>query len=467
MPLYSARFMPADIGTLPLEETGGRAPQRFLLRVTAGPDAGLVHAGSGDRTVIGTHESADLRLTDPTVSRFHCEIVSTARGLLVTDLESRNGTRIDRLSVLQARASQGASLVLGRTTVALEIEAHPAEILRSQRDRFGVMVGQSPALRRAFALLERAAASDATVLLEGETGTGKDAAAESIHRESGRRDQPLIVVDCGALPASLLEAELFGYERGAFTGAVEARAGAFESATGGTVFLDEIGELALELQPKLLRVLERREVKRLGAARHKPVDVRVIAATNRRLHAEVNDQRFRSDLYYRLAVIEIRLPPLRERAEDLPLLVEHLLRGMGSGAEAEAARLREPAFLAELARHSWPGNVRELRNFLERCVALGELLQPAGAATAAAAPEAPAGGDPSLDSPRLAGSPDRLGIDLTLPLKEARQRHQRRFEEQYVRALMDHHGGNIAAAARSAGVDRITLYRLLWRFGMR
>jgi transcriptional regulator with PAS, ATPase and Fis domain len=311
------------------------------------------------------------------------------------------------------------------------------------------MVGRSTAMRAAFALLERAAASGATVLLEGETGTGKEAAAESIHRESSRRDQPFIVVDCGALPAALLEAELFGHERGAFTGAVEARAGAFESANGGTVFLDEIGELALELQPKLLRVLERREVKRLGTARHTRVDVRVIAATNRRLHAEVNDQRFRSDLYYRLAVVEIRLPPLRERSDDLPMLVEHLLDGLDAGPEA--ARLREPAFIAELARHAWPGNVRELRNFVERCLTMGEPLVPQGAPVAATP------GEPSAYP----------GVDLALPLKEARQQHLRQFEERYVRRLMEQHAGNITAAARAAGVDRITLYRLLWRFGMR
>jgi two-component system, NtrC family, response regulator GlrR len=436
--------------TLPIDGAEA-APQGFVLRVTAGPDAGKVHHGEGDRTVVGTHETANLRLTDATVSRFHCEIHSTPRGLLVSDLDSRNGTKVRDVALLRALVPHGSTLQLGKTTIAIELENRVAEVPESERHSFGVMVGRSPALRRAFALLERAAASDATVLLDGETGTGKEAAAESIHRESNRRDEPFIVVDCGAIPAQLLEAELFGHERGAFTGAVEARAGAFETASGGTVFLDEIGELSMELQPKLLRVLERKEIKRVGAAKHHKVDVRVIAATNRRLHAEVNDQRFRSDLYYRLAVLEIRLPPLRERPEDLPLLVDHLLEQLGDDGP-QVTRMREPDFLQELARHAWPGNVRELRNFLERCVALGETLSP----SAGPGPE-----------PRAAAGGAAEPVDLSLPLKQARDRHQRAFEERYVRALMEAHGGNITAAARAAGVDRITLYRLLWRFGMR
>jgi transcriptional regulator with PAS, ATPase and Fis domain len=441
--------MPDAPSTLPLEGTDA-APQGFVLRVTSGPDAGKLHRSEGDRTVVGTHEAASLRLTDPTVSRFHCEIHSTPRGLLVTDLDSRNATRVKDVAILRALVPHGTSLQLGKTVVALEVEARVADVARSERDRFGTMVGRSLALRRAFALLERAAASDATVLLEGETGTGKEAAAESIHRESPRAHEPFIVVDCGAIPAQLLEAELFGHEKGAFTGAVEARAGAFESAVGGTVFLDEIGELSLELQPKLLRVLERKEIKRVGSAKHFKVDVRVIAATNRRLHGEVNEQRFRSDLYYRLAVIEIRLPPLRERADDLPLLVDNLLEQIGATRDA-AARLREPAFLAELAGHAWPGNVRELRNFLERCVALGETLAPPPGGTTAAA----------------AASADGAPVDLSRPLKAARGLQLRAFEERYVRALMAAHAGNITAAARAAGVDRITLYRLLWRFGLK
>src|SRR5262249_14454944 len=243
-----------------------------------------------------------------------------------------------------------------------------AEVPLSQEDRFGLLVGRSVAMRAAFAVLERAAPSDATILLEGDTGTGKEAAAESIHRASSRKNGPFIVVDCGAIPAELLERRLSGHDRGAFTGAVAPRGGAFEAAHGGTLFLDGVGELAPDLQPKLLRALERREIKRVGSSRYLPVDLRVVAATNRNLCAEVNARRFRSDLYYRLAVVVVRLPPLRERPEDLTLIVDHLLEGLGARERPEAAALRSPAFLTELARHHWPGNARELRNYLERCL---------------------------------------------------------------------------------------------------
>jgi transcriptional regulator with PAS, ATPase and Fis domain len=295
-----------------------------------------------------------------------------------------------------------------------------------------------------FAVLERVAAADSTVLIEGETGTGKEVAAESLHRESPRRDGPLIVVDCGAIPADLLESELFGHEKGAFTGAVVGREGAFEAASKGTIFLDEIGEIAPALQPKLLRVLERREVKRVGSNRYQPVDVRVLAATNRNLLAEVNEGRFRSDLYYRLAVVQVRLPTLRERAEDIPLLVEHILSSLGAAERPEAAQLRTREFLAELQQHAWPGNVRELRNYVERCLTLRE------SAPLAAAP---------MDGAAV--------FDSTRPLREARESWTRTFERRYLQEVLDRAGGNVSAAARAAGVDRIHFYRLLWRHGIR
>jgi two-component system response regulator GlrR len=299
-----------------------------------------------------------------------------------------------------------------------------------------------------FALLERAAASDATVLLTGETGTGKEAAAESLHAASPRRDGPFIVIDCGAIPPNLLEAELFGHEKGAFTGATAARIGAFEAASGGTIFLDEIGELSTDLQPKLLRALERREVKRIGANEHITVDVRVIAATHRDLRAEVNAKRFRADLYYRLAVVEVTLPPLRERRDDLPLVVEHLLARVPA---PQRAVLVAPAFLDHLAAHSWPGNVRELRNYLDRCLALGIELAPS--------PTAPAAGSaPSTSSD---------GVDASVPLREAREEATRRFERAYLEDLLRRHGDNLAGAARAASIDRAHLYRLLWKHGLK
>ena len=240
------------------------------------------------------------------------------------------------------------------------------------------MIGRSTAMQVVFDVLARASPSEATILLEGETGTGKEVSAEAIHLGSVRREKPFLVVDCGAMPPQLLESELFGHERGAFTGAVSSRQGVFEAAQGGTVFLDEIGELSIDLQPKLLRVLERREVRRVGTNNHVPVNVRLVAATNRSLRDQVAVQKFRSDLYYRLAVVEVKLPPLRERLSDLPLLVEHISRNLGGNVDpASLARVRAPDFLEALTRHSWPGNIRELRNYIERCVALRDFTPPA------------------------------------------------------------------------------------------
>ena len=252
---------------------------------------------------VGTHESADFVLTDRTVSRFHCEIAISEMRAIIKDLGSQNGTLIDRVQVFHAVIQPGATLSLGRTLLRFDVDLDHVAIPLAEREVFGIMVGRSAKIRATFALLDRAAQSDATVILEGETGTGKEAAAESIHTASPRCNGPLVVVDCGAIPPNLLESELFGHARGAFTGAVQTREGAFEAASGGTLFLDELGELELDLQPKLLRVLERREVKRVGETRTRPIDVRVIAATNRNLRTEVNAGRFRSDLYYRLAVV--------------------------------------------------------------------------------------------------------------------------------------------------------------------
>jgi DNA-binding NtrC family response regulator len=292
-------------------------------------------------------------------------------------------------------------------------------------------------MRAAFALIEKAAATDATVLLEGETGTGKEGAAEALHLLGPRRDKPLVVVDCAAIPVNLLESELFGHEKGAFTGATSRRIGAFEEADGGTVLLDEIGELPLELQPKLLRVLERKELRPLGSNQVLRLDVRVIAATHVDLRAAVNRRSYRADLYFRLSVVRITLPPLRERPEDIPLLVERLLQRLGTREEARIELLR-PEFLRALQRHSWPGNVRELRNFLERCVVFQQPLPLEGK-------EAP---------------------PASSTFAEARQRAVDDFERRYLGQLLAAHGGKVAAAAQAAGVGRAHLYRLLHKHGL-
>jgi DNA-binding NtrC family response regulator len=312
------------------------------------------------------------------------------------------------------------------------------------------MVGKSPAMQAVFDVLNKASGSDATILLEGETGTGKEVSAEAIHKGSPRREKPFLVVDCGAMPPNLLESELFGHERGAFTGAVSSRQGVFEAANGGTVFLDEIGELAVDLQPKLLRVLERREVRRVGTNNHVPVNVRLIAATNRSLREQVGSQKFRSDLYYRLAVVEVKLPPLRERLADLPALVEHIVRNFGTVDEEAMAAVRASPFLGALAEHNWPGNIRELRNYLERCVALHDFAPPRGAGGAA----------PPIPGPESA-------VNIGQPLREAREAWVSTFERRYLEELLRQHENRVSAAARAAGVDRIYFYRLLWKHGLR
>ena len=285
------------------------------------------------------------------------------------------------------------------------------------------------------------------MLLEGETGTGKELAAEAIHGASKRRGAPFIVVDCGAIPAELLESELFGHERGAFTGAHEAREGAFHAAHGGTIFLDEIGELPLALQPRLLRALERREVKPIGATIYQRIDVGIIAATNRSLTAEVNEGRFRSDLFYRLAVLRVQLPPLRERVEDLAVLVHKIIAQLGRDRDPYADTIRSDEFVAALSEHSWPGNVRELRNYLEQCCVLGARL-------------------PHNDPVARSDSSDTI-IDVDLPYRLARARWNRRLEYRYLVHLLERTGNNASEAARFAGLGRTYFYQLLGRHGLR
>lgn len=316
---------------------------------------------------------------------------------------------------------------------------------------FDRLIGGSDLMQAAFDRLRRASMSEATILLQGETGTGKEAVAEAIHMTSPRRGGAFIVVDCGAMPPNLMEAELFGHEKGSFTGAVAARAGAFEVANGGTIFLDEIGELDLSLQPKLLRVLERRHIKRIGSSEYKPVDVRIIAATNRDLRRDVERSTFRSDLFFRLAVVSAALPPLRARIVDLPGLVRHILSMLGDVPADVEAQLLDPAFHRELSRYAWPGNIRELRNHIECCVALGEARPPG-----------------SLEMDITGVLPlDQLALDLSLPLKDARDACLRGFEHRYLEGQLARHHGNVSAAARAAGVDRAHFYRLLWKYGLR
>jgi len=415
--------------------------QRFRLRGLNGELEGRSFDSTSDRIQIGSHPSNQIEVRDRTVSRFHCEVVVRPNGRVwVKDLGSRNGTRVNGTRVSEAELAEGAVLQVGQLQLAFEPLAERNTLEVAPVASFGVLVGSSVPIRTAFALLEKAAASNATVLLTGESGTGKSQAAEIIHSRSARAAKPLRIVDCAAVPASLLDSELFGHEKGAFTGATERRVGVFEEASGGTVFLDEIGDLPADLQPKLLRVLEAREVRRVGSNKHVPVDVRLIAATNRDLRGEVNAGRFRADLYFRLAVVLIHLPSLRERPADIPLIAKQLLKRLSLDA-GTLRELHDPAFLARLRLAPWPGNARELRNHLERCAALQQVLHP---------PDEPS--SRSLDV-----------VDFSVPYSEARRRLLDQFERTYVSGLLERHDGNVSQAAASAQVDRVHLHRIIRR----
>ncbi len=420
--------------------------QQLRLYAASGPDAGKEFSSRGQRMIVGTHSSADAMLSDRSVSRFHCELYLQNGHAKIRDLGSRNGTFVDGVRVESAYLQNAAVIAIGRSRVRFEVRPDRVLIPLSSASEYGDLVGGSLAMRAVFAILERAAQTDSTVLIEGETGTGKELAAEAIHFHSRRSSGPFIVVDCSAIPPDLLESELFGHEKGAFTGAVTSRAGAFSAARGGTVFLDELGELGSDLQPKLLRALERRQVKPVGSDRYHDIDVRVLAATNRNLHAEVNAKRFRSDLYYRLAVIHVQLPPLRERLEDLPALVERILDRL-QVSEDDAQVLHGTDFVASLGKHSWPGNVRELRNYVERCVAMRRPV-------------------PHIESNTEGDIVDDLS-DPSLQLREARERWTSVLEHRYITRLLEREGANVSAAARAAGVGRGYFYRLLWRHGLR
>lgn len=424
------------------------AARAAVLRLRDADTGDLIATVDGaPRTTLGSHPSNDVVLDDPTVSRFHAELLVDGERARLVDVGSSNGVVLDGVAIRDAFVRDGSVIELGRKRLTVGFGDAEMRGVAQARDRFGTLVGASEKMRRLFSVLERCAESDSTVLLEGETGTGKEAIAESLHEASKRAEGPFVVVDCSAIPHELVESHLFGHERGAFTGAVATRVGAFEEANGGTLFLDEIGELPSDLQPKLLRALEQRSIRRVGGAKRIDVDVRVVAATNRRLHEEVNAGHFRADLFYRLAVVRVAVPALRERIDDLPVLVPALLERLGAD-EAAQQNMLKPAFLARLAASPWPGNVRELRNRLERFLVLGEDDAPDGAP-----PSSDDHTDPTID-PREA-------------YQHARERALASFERRYLSAVLSLHEGNVAKAAREIGLDRTYLHRLLRKHGLR
>jgi DNA-binding NtrC family response regulator len=407
--------------------------ERAELRVVRGPDRGLRIPLALDSLVIGSAPDCQVVLHDATVSSRHAEIVLTARGYLVRDLGSKNGVLLGSWPIERAPLSDGLRLTLGGTVLAVHhLGGEDSYALGAPRE-LGQLVAHSVKMRAAVAELERLAATDVTVLVEGETGTGKELAAHALHAASPRAGGPFAVFDCAAQVPSLIAAELFGHERGAFTGADAARPGLLEEAEHGTLFLDEIGELPLELQPVLLRVLESRTSRRVGGTAERRHDVRVVAATHRNLAEEVRAGGFRQDLYYRLAAARVRLPPLRERPEDIPLLA-------GLFAAEAGARL-SPELLAVLAAHDWPGNVRELHHAVTRAA-----IDPDGAVLA-----------PALD-------PDAPPLE---PLPIARRAAGERFERDYLERALALAGGSVSRAAELAGVSRQMMTRLLARHGLR
>jgi DNA-binding NtrC family response regulator len=421
-------------------QTGPRevTVQRYRIEVIGGPNRGLVAAATGAELGVGTAPGNQLVLTDPTVSRHHCLVAATADGFLLSDLDSTSGTLLAGYRVQRAFVENGAVIQLGDSQLRFELTAETIAEPLSGEEQFDAVLGQSPAMRRLFALLERLAPTDATVLLEGETGTGKGHIAEAIHRRSARVGRPFVAVDCGAIPPHLLESELMGHEKGAFAEAHDRRLGALEAASGGTVFLDEIGELPLDLQPKLLRALESRQVRRVGSVTPIPLDIRVIAATSRDLRREVNRGGFRSDLFDRLAVMRLEVPPVRERREDIPLLVSHFFRQITGQPAGEP-----PADLvARMMRQGLPGNLRELRSAVERAVLLG---------------------DPRAASP-AAERPGSADLDFTVTFREAKERAVARWTAIYVRALLSRFDGNLSRAARTVAMDRNHLRDLLRKY---
>ncbi|MGB3942174.1 MAG: sigma 54-interacting transcriptional regulator [Candidatus Manganitrophaceae bacterium] len=410
---------------------------RCWVAVVSGEDRGRKIPLAEKVTRVGRSEQNELVLSDPSVSNFHLEIEVIPAGIQVRDLGSTNGTRVNGQRIQSSIAEIGSEVQVGQTKLKIGFE-EPTRLFSSPS--LGRLIGRSPKMQEVFKVIERGAKGEVAVLVQAETGCGKELVAGEIHRLSPRAQGPFITVDCSTIPKDLIESELFGHEKGAFTGAVAQRKGAFESARGGTIFLDEIGELPLEMQPKLLRVLEERTFKRVGGGEVYRSDFRLIAATNRWLDREVMAGRFRQDLYFRVYVLPVFIPPLRERKEDLPLLVEHFLKGNSVQVL--------PATMEKLVAHPWPGNVRELRNVIERAVVMmeGSFIRPED----------------------LLFLPTSERETPSMPWEERKESPQigslEEIEKEVIRRALKTHAGDKRATAQSLGIALSTLYEKLKRY---
>jgi DNA-binding NtrC family response regulator len=406
---------------------------RFRITVVEGLDRQaclVIDRASLSRVYVGTSPTCELRLTDRRVSRRHLALELVDDGLRVSDLDSTNGTYVEGVRIYRVLLAGNQLVRVGDTTLRVEGERAIVAQASSEATSFGSTIGASPEMRRLYPLCEKLALSDVPVLIEGETGTGKEVLAESLHAQSPRAQGPFVVFDCTGVPPTLVESELFGHERGAFTGSVATRRGVFEQAHEGTLLIDEIGDLDIALQPKLLRAVQRGEVRRVGGDRWLKVDVRVLAATRRNMDKEVQDGRFRDDLYFRLVVARLELPPLRARQGDIALLASHFWREGGGAGEVPYELLRR------FERHDWPGNVRELANAVTRYLAIGDQDLPAS-------PTGSSSGDVIRDE-----------LERGTPFRLARDRVLAEFERQYLENMLTRHGGNVTRAAQASGIGR-------------
>jgi DNA-binding NtrC family response regulator len=401
-----------------------------------------------DALVVGRDPGANIVVADPEVSAFHCELRAVSEGILVRDLGSTNGTYLGPVRVREGIVATATELSIGRSRVLIEPQAK-RRVEVAYTERFGPLVGSSPRMRRVFGVLEKVASTPLSVLIVGETGTGKELVAKAIHDASERAGGPFVVVDCGSIPPTLAESILFGHEKGAFTGATERRKGALAEADTGTLFLDELGELPIDLQPKLLRALSEKQVKRVGGSVFEPIDVRVLAATRRDLGAEMNAGRFRSDLFFRIAQVRVELPALRERLSDLPLLVEDVCGRVGKPQHVQTVL----AWIEQrMASHDWPGNVRELVNV---------------ASVAATLADEPAAIDDVLTLARDVGASE--GQRMPGPgggFGEAKRAAVASFEREYFTGLAKRCKGNISEMARQSGMERHHVRAYLRKYGI-